>query len=265
MIDFHYLLCCTQTLDISYFNFTQMPTSQRWSTERVRSSFAQFGFELPDNYVYTPASYESQPEKRYPVLYLQHGGGENETGWIWQGKIANLADNLIAAGKMKEMIIVMNTGYGFPADMNCHPSMSGFLDELPKDAVPFIDTNYRTLADRENRAMAGLSMGGMQTQKIVFEHPETFASAGIFSGGLVLQNEENDYRDILLNKEHFQKQFEVFFVACGTQEGFIEETKKNAAEVAAKGADIHTYWDYGYHDWTFWRHCFYEFAQKVFR
>ena len=216
-------------------------------------------------YVYTPPTYAQNPDKKYPVLYLQHGGGENENGWIWQGKIANIADNLLARGRMEEMIIVMNTGYDFPANGEHHPSMSAFLQELPKACVPFIDSKYRTLADRSNRAMAGLSMGGMQTQKIVFANPDLFANAGIFSGGLVLQNEENDYRDILLKKENFEKQFDVFFVACGTQEGFIQETQKNATEVAACGADIHTYWDYGYHDWTFWRHCAREFLPLLFK
>ena len=215
-------------------------------------------------YVYTPASYEKDQEKHYPVLYLQHGGGENEVGWIWQGKIANLADNLIAAGKMKEMIIVMNTGYGFPADMNCHPSMSGFLTELPKDAVPFIDATYRTLTDRESRAMAGLSMGGMQTQKIVMHHPELFAWAGIFSGGLVIQNEEDDYSGVLLNPEEFAKRFKLLFVACGTQEGMLENTRANEKQVLDAGVPIDVYEDYGYHDWTFWRHCANEFLRKLF-
>ena len=158
----------------------------------------------------------------------------------------------------------MNTGYGFPTDMNCHPSMSGFLDELVKDAVPFIDSTYRTLADREHRAMAGLSMGGMQTQKIVFAHPELFAWAGIFSGGLVIQNEEEDYSDVLLKPEEFQKRFRMLFVACGTKEGFLEATRANEQKVLEAGVPIEVYEDYGYHDWTFWRHCAMQFLPKLF-
>ena len=216
-------------------------------------------------YVYTPASYESNTQKRYPVLYLQHGGGENETGWIWQGKIANLADNLIAAGKMKEMLIVMSTGYDFPADMNCHPSMSGFLKVLPNDTVSFIDATYRTLANRENRAMAGLSMGAMQTQKIVFANTELFASAGIFSGGLVIQNEEDDYRDILLNPSEYEKRFKYLFVGCGTKEGFLTATQAAVKQVSEAGNPIDSFFDYGYHDWTFWRHCANRFLRKLFQ
>ena len=218
-------------------------------------------------YVYTPASYDTNPDRRYPVLYLQHGGGENETGWIWQGKIANIADNLIDSGKMEEMIIVMNTGYGFPLDegVKIQPSMSALLDELPGSAIPFIDANYRTLADKENRALAGLSMGAMQTQKIAFAHPELFRSAGIFSGSLTIKNEEDDYSNILLNKEEFEKRFKVLFVGCGLEEGMYEVTKKNEDMVLAAGVPIVTYAAHGYHDWTFWRKCARQFLPLLFK
>lgn len=170
-------------------------------------------------YVYTPASYDREPERRYPVLYLQHGGGENETGWIWQGKLANLADNLTAAGQMQEMLIVMNTGYSFPESGDYHPAMGAFAEEMAESGVAFIDGAYRTIPDRLHRAMAGLSMGGMQTQRCVFAHPELFAWAGIFSGGLTIRNEEVDYSGVLLDPREFEERFRLLFVACGTQEG----------------------------------------------
>lgn len=215
-------------------------------------------------YVYTPPQYETQLKKRYPVLYLQHGGGENENGWVWQGKVAHIADSLLAQGEMKEMIIVMNTGYGFPENGVHHPSMSAFLEEMPQSCIPFIDEIYRTIPDRDHRAMAGLSMGGMQTQKVVFRHPELFAWAGIFSGGLVLQNEEDDYRDVLFSKEAFAERFRMLFVACGTKEGFYDDTRGNAQKVLDAGIPLETFWDYGYHDWTFWRHCVNMFLRKLF-
>lgn len=216
-------------------------------------------------YVYTPASYEKEPDRRYPVLYLQHGGGENEAGWIWQGKLANLADNLIAAGQIEEMIIVMNTGYSFPDSGNYHPAMSAFAEELVSSGIPFIDRTYRTIADKEHRAMAGLSMGGMQTQKCVFAHPELFRYAGIFSGGLTIRSEEVDYSSILLDPEEFSRRFAMLFVACGTQEGFYESTKKNEEAVLAAGVPIVVFEGYGYHDWTFWRHCANDFLRRLFR
>ena len=216
-------------------------------------------------YVYTPPSYAKDVQKRYPVLYLQHGGGENEIGWIWQGKIANIADNLIANKKMEEMIIVMNTGYAFPTNGKYHPSMSAFLDELPMDCVPNIDLHYRTISDKAHRAMAGLSMGGMQTQKIIFNYPELFAWAGIFSGGLVLKNEEDDYTNILFNPEKFNQQFKLLFVSCGLDEAFYEETNTNVKKVLEHQVPIVTYERSGYHDWTVWRHSVKEFLVKVFR
>ncbi len=216
-------------------------------------------------YVYTPASYDGEPERRYPVLYLQHGGGENETGWIWQGKLANLADNLTAAGRMQEMIIVMNTGYSFPESGDYHPAMGAFAEEMADCGISSIDRAYRTIPDREHRAMAGLSMGGMQTQRCVFAHPELFAWAGIFSGGLTIQNEEADYRDILLCPEKFAGRFRMLFVACGTREGGYQDTKEKEETVLAAGVPIVTFEDYGYHDWTFWRHCAKDFLPRLFQ
>ncbi|MDD5936387.1 MAG: alpha/beta hydrolase-fold protein [Clostridiales bacterium] len=216
-------------------------------------------------YVYTPASYETNQEKRYPVIYLQHGGGENEMGWLWHGKVANIADNLIAAKQMEEAIIVMNTGYAFPEDMNCHPAMSAFIDELPKDGIPFIDYHYRTISDRDHRAMAGLSMGGIQTQHIVFHYPELFAWAGIFSGGLVIKNEEDDYSNILLSKEAFEKQFKMLYVSCATDEFMYQETIEHEKEILQYDVPIETFEMPGEHVWTVWRHSLVEFLKKVFR
>ena len=215
-------------------------------------------------YVYTPPKYDENPEKRYPVLYLQHGGGEDEMGWLWQGKIAHIADNLLAKNEMKEMIIVMNTGYSFPEEGEYHPGFGAFLEEFPESGIGIIDRSFRTIPDREHRAMAGLSMGGMQTQKIVFKHPELFSAAGIFSGGLVVQDEEDDYRDVLLDKEKFKERFVLLFVACGTKEPFYEKTRENADRVLEAGVPIETFWDYGYHDWTFWRHCAVRFLRQLF-
>lgn len=215
-------------------------------------------------YVYTPASYDECPDKRYPVLYLQHGGGENETGWIWQGKLNNIADNLIAKGQMKEMIIVMNTGYAFPESGEWHHSLTAFIDELPSSCVPFIDQTYRTIADKDSRAMAGLSMGGFQTQKVTFAHPELFAWAGLFSSILSIKDEDGDYSDILLNPEEFGKRFKLLFVSCGLQEGFYEGLKATEEQIKAAGVPLETFHAYGYHDWTFWRHCLNEFLRKLF-
>lgn len=216
-------------------------------------------------YVYTPYGYDNNPEKRYPVLYLQHGGGEDETGWIWQGKLCNIADNLIASGDMEEMIVVMCAGYAFPEGGTWHHSMSNFLKEIPDCIVPFIDKTFRTIADKDHRAMAGLSMGGMQTQKIVFDNPGVFSYAGIFSGGLVIKDDEDDYSEVILNPQKFKEQFKLLFVAIGTEEGFYKPTIEAEKTVLSKNVPIVTFEGYGYHDWTFWRHCLKDFLPRLFK
>lgn len=216
-------------------------------------------------YVYTPAGYNPVGEKRYPVLYLQHGGGENEIGWVRQGKIANIADGLIADGKMREMIIVMNTGYAFRKDGTSHPAVGSFEEELTQDCIPYIDSRYRTLPDKEHRAMAGLSMGGIQSQKIALHHTDLFAWLGIFSGGLVISDEEEDYRPLLHHKAAFEENLKLLFVSCGKQEGFYAQTAANVKEVKEHGIPIMEYFAEGRHDWNFWRRSVVEFLQVVFK
>lgn len=215
-------------------------------------------------YVYTPPGYHSS-RKSYPVLYLQHGGGENENGWIWQGKIANIADNLIAQGRMEEMLIVMTTGYSFLPEGGDNPGVGSFDKEQVKDCVPHIDRTFRTIADREHRAMAGLSMGAIQSQRIVFHYPETFAWAGIFSGGLTFEDEEVDFRPVLMDKKKFDETFRLLFVSCGDYDGHYETTCKNIEEVRAHGVDIDFFHEPLGHEWTFWRHSAIRFMQKLFR
>ncbi len=216
-------------------------------------------------YIYTPPKYGTESKKKYPVVYLQHGGGENETGWVWQGKIANIMDNLLAENACEEMIIVMNTGYCFKEDDTSNPLLGSFDEVIVKDCIPFIDKKYRTLTNRNSRAMAGLSMGSMQTQKTVFANKDLFAWAGLFSGGLIIKNDEFDYSDILYSKENYENTFKMLYVACGTKEVFYENCINSIKEVQSRGIKLETFLEYGYHDWTFWRHCVKDFLTKVFR
>lgn len=216
-------------------------------------------------YVYTPADYNPAGGKRYPVLYLQHGGGENEIGWLHQGKIANIADGLIAEGKMQEMIIVMNTGYAFRSDGTSHPAVGSFEEELVEDCIPYIDSRYRTISDKEHRAIAGLSMGGMQSQKIALHHLDLFSWLGIFSGGFVIADDEEDYRYLLYREEVFREKMKLLFVSCGKQDAFYEKTIANTEEVNAHGVPVTSYFIEGRHDWNFWRRSAVAFLQMVFK
>ena len=149
--------------------------------------------------VYLPPDYDTQMKIRYPVLYLQHGAGEDETGWIRQGHANFILDNLIAAGGCKPMIIVMAYGYarrageappdltgkpfGSPEMMKAMQDMAAaFEDDVTQALIPYIDSTFRTLPDRDHRAMAGLSMGGMQTFQITLNHLDLFSYIGGFSG-----------------------------------------------------------------------------------
>ena len=165
--------------------------------------------------VYTPPNYDTQTKLRYPVLYLQHGGGEDETGWTKQGHANFILDNLIAAGSCKPMIIVMANGYarrsgqpipdlaskpfGSPEAMRAMQEMAqAFEDDMTQALIPFIDSTFRTLTDRDHRAMAGLSMGGMQTFQVTFDHLELFSYIGGFSGArtVVLGNQKLDSNSV---------------------------------------------------------------------
>jgi Putative esterase len=148
-------------------------------------------------FIYTPPGYDEHPKSRYPVLLLQHGSGEDETGWTHQGKAQFILDNLIAAGKAQPMIVVMDRGYAVRPGaapetpgpsawlQNARAAFSSFEDVVVHDLIPLIDASYRTIPDREHRAMAGLSMGGMQTLFIALQHLDLFAYIGSFSGPIV--------------------------------------------------------------------------------
>jgi enterochelin esterase family protein len=167
-------------------------------------------------FIYTPPGYDKDAKKRYPVLYLQHGGGENETGWSSQGHANLIMDNLIAEGKAKSFIIVMDNGTWAmtgprPADRTAGtwpPKgwADGFSKTLLEDIIPMIDANYRTIADQPHRAMAGLSMGGMQTRVITLAHPEVFGYVGIFSGGSITTED-------LINAPAFKEKNKLVFVS----------------------------------------------------
>ena len=150
------------------------------STDSVRHAF-----------VYTPPGYDQDLEKRYPVLYLQHGWGENEYGWGAQGYAPLIMDNLITEGKTKPFIIVMTYGMtndtqpGGIRNFDIKPFETVLIDEL----IPYTDSNFRTLSDQPNRAMAGLSMGGMETKTITLKHPAKFSHIGLFSGGSINPDE----------------------------------------------------------------------------
>ncbi len=245
-------------------------------------------------YIYFPAEYYQNPDKKFPVLYLQHGMGENETGWSAQGKTGIIMDNLIAAGKAVPFIIVMDNGLNArPANMpegqpgfGMGPRPQGgqpgqgrpqgvapgqgprrprggfggfnaFQEVLLKDIIPMVEKNYRVIADTEHRAMAGLSMGGMQTRSITMANPTTFAYVGMFSGGTFRAEDLKEATD-------FKKTNKVLFMSCGGKENMGVD--KAAEDLKAIGINAHSYVSpETAHEWQTWRRSLYQFAQLIFK
>ncbi|MGB4465243.1 MAG: alpha/beta hydrolase-fold protein [Eubacteriales bacterium] len=215
-------------------------------------------------WVYCPPGYDSSDE-RYPVLYIQHGVGENETGWVWQGKINYIADNLIADGFAEKMIIVMNSGYAFKEGEDPVFFPGDFDSELVNDCIPYIDSKYRTKTDKRNRAVAGLSLGSSQAFLSAMLHRDIFGSLGVFSGGFPIKRGEYDFTDYFADAEKVNSDFDLIFVSGGEQEGFVERTLPQLNELRARGVKIVDYHRPGFHVWDVWRFSAYEFMKLLFK
>ncbi len=241
--------------------------------------------------VYTPPDYDASPSARYPVLYLQHGSGEDETGWTEQGHAHFILDNLIAEKKAVPMIIVMEKGYAGRAGQ-APPSaapptvangtirvggrpggMNAFGEVVVKDLVPFVDKTFRTIADREHRAIAGLSMGGNQACQIALANLDTFSWLGMFSGtGIGLSTAPFDpktaFGGAFADAESFNRRVHLVWIGLGTAEpnpfpGSIKAFKESLDKggiryVAFESAGTA-------HEWLTWRRSLNDFAPRLFR
>ena len=215
--------------------------------------------------VYTPPKYD--PARRYPVLYLQHGYGENETGWVYQGRVNRIADQLLAQGRMREMIIVMGNGMTRAADAgDAGRGHALFTDVLVEDLIPFIESTYNVYTDKWNRAMAGLSMGSMQTSVVTLTHPDMFGYAGLFSGFLrkLRPDDVNEHLALLDDPKRFAEEFRVFYRAMGTEDQYFSTFEADDAILAAKGVTTTRRTFPGGHDWSVWRRCIHEFLTMLF-
>ena len=243
-------------------------------------------------FVYTPPGYDTQTKMRYPVLYLQHGAGEDETGWTKQGHANFILDNLIASRSAKPMIIVMAYGYarragqpvpdltgkpfGSPEMMRAmEENARAFEDDLTQVLIPFIDSNFRTLTDREHRAMAGLSMGGMQTFQVTFDHLDLFSYIGGFSGAsaaLVLGDRKldtkTDLNGALADPAAFAKRVHLLWIGVGTDEPARMKDGLERLNTSLTDAGVkHVFYESPgtAHEWQTWRRDLKEFAPLLFQ
>ena len=207
-------------------------------------------------FVYTPPMYGKNKKQKYPVLYLQHGWGEDETAWSNQGHANLIMDNLIAEGKAEQFIIVMTYGmtnevrFGGLREFTAEAFEKVLVDEL----VPYIDANFQTRADKDYRAMAGLSMGGFETKLITLRRPEVFGYYGLMSGG---QYAPNDIKD--------KKQVRLIFQSCGSKEN-PDAIKKSTEALRAAGYNAVGYVSEGTaHEFLTWRRSLKELAQLLFK
>lgn len=222
--------------------------------------------------VYTPAGYDLKAniKKRYPVLYLQHGMGEDETGWSKQGHMQHIMDNAIASGEAVPMIVVMESGdikAPFGPGQSRDQYGNSFYPVLLNDLIPYIDANFRTKTDRDNRAMAGLSWGGHQTFDVVLTNLDKFSYIGTFSGAIFGLDLNTAYNGVFTNPEAFNKQIHYFLMCSGT-EGMDKMfgTKKMVDNLNEMGINAHYYESTGTaHEWLTWRRGLNQFVPHLFK
>ncbi len=233
--------------------------------------------------VYLPAEYHNSPDKRYPVMYLQHGGGENETGWVNLANLPEVMDNLIAEGKAQPMIIVMNnTRIPTPTANNHgdHPglaAMGAVEDLIVNDCIPFIEGRYRCIPGKGGRAIAGVSAGGMQTSFVGFRHPELFAYIGIFSASIRARHyweayEDNPHLGMFTGDiAQLEENYRVIYRGVGESERNSRPWhKEDDVFIHQRGIDLlpcyhHTVHPTMCHEWGVFRRSLWEFAQLIFK
>ena len=228
-------------------------------------------------YIYLPPDYYEG--KEYPVLYLQHGAGENETSWIYNGRVNHIMDNLIADGKVEPFIIVMNDGMQRAKNESRLSSGEGLARSLIENCIPMIEKKYHVKKDKWNRGIAGFSMGSMQSCLIGLEHPETFAYIGLLSGFMRKvgpgKDEErsfeiNSHLKTMENREFFEKEYKLFYRGIGEKDAHVD-----AFLIDDEVCRDHGFLSYsnmvrnvvpGYpHDWAVLRILFHDFAQRLFK
>jgi enterochelin esterase family protein len=257
---------------------------------RVRPYFSKIANAWRQAYIYTPPGYDQNPGTRYPVLYLQHGAGEDERGWTMQGRANFILDNLIAAKRAAPMIIVMDNGGGSAifANRGGGPGRAGagragggpaggrggargaggpgsqFGEILLREIVPMVETNYRTHTDREHRAIAGLSMGAGQALRIGLANLDRFAYVGAFSGG-ASGDPKTIHNGVMADARAFNSRVKVLYISIGTEEN-VKGARTFHDSLDQQGI-THEYFESEgtAHEWQTWRRSLHGFVPLLFR
>lgn len=240
---------------------------------RIKHYYSSVTRSWRDMYVYTPPGYDDNTNEKYPVLYILHGGGEDERGWATQGKTDLILDNLIAAKKAKSMIVVMpdaNIGMGGFTSEGIENSEKMFEAEMKQVIIPFVEKKYRALTDANDRALAGLSMGGLHTLYTGINNTNLFAHLGVFSSGWIkpmldkLANAQYDFMQ--KNAATINSNLKTFWIAMGGKEDIAYTNCQVMLQKLDELGIKHEYYEYpGGHTWPVWRKDLYEFAQMIFK
>ena len=228
-------------------------------------------------FVYTPPDYDENTDQRYPVLYIQHGAGENERAWRDQGKADMILDNLIADDKAVPMLIVMSNEYvindigdGYNSE-STNAFFDLFKDELKNDIIPFIEENFRVIPNKDSRAITGLSMGGGISFRIGMRNTDTFGWVGVFSTSL-FRGDNGDIFDaekqapgILTDPEKYNQALNLLYISNGEQDGSFDYTVRSVKAFQEAGLDLEFVTFPGVHEWKVWRKALHDFAPRLFR
>jgi enterochelin esterase family protein len=282
---------------VDYYDLKDVPHGN----VAIRDYFSKTTNAWRHIYAYTPPGYDSDATTRYPVLYLQHGGGEDQRVWIEMGRTNVILDNLLAEGKVEPMIVVMETsavdgasapgrGAGAPARAAGGrapgfgyggPAGGPYGQLMVNDLIPWVDANFRTLADKDHRAMAGLSMGGGQTAAVTMANLDKFSYIGLFSGGAAIPRPGRDgsppapfdiktaYNGAMADPAEFNRIVKVLFMSFGTEPPLEnpEGLKRHQEQLVAAGiTNSYIYLSPGTsHEWQTWRRSLYTFSQLLFK
>ncbi|MBS1805596.1 MAG: esterase [Acidobacteria bacterium] len=218
-------------------------------------------------HVYTPPGYETGTA-RLPVLYLLHGGGDSDDSWGTVGRAGAILDNLIASGKAAPMIVVMPAGHTsteFRLTPNVRMGHDAFNDDLIKVVLPCVDSHYRTLADRDHRALAGLSMGGLQTLNISLADAKDFAYVGVFSSGWFPNSIKEEQDGEVAQYRASGMQFRLFWVNAGKYDIALQNSHATVAVLKKAGINVEDHESGGFHAWNNWRDYLHQFAPLLFK
>jgi enterochelin esterase-like enzyme len=240
---------------------------------RIKNYFSSVTRSCRQIYIYTPPGYDANTSEKYPVLYILHGGGEDERGWATQGKTDLILDNLIANGKAKPMIIVMpdaNLGAGGFNPDAIENGMKLFEREMKQSIIPFVEKNYRAKTDAASRALAGLSLGGIHTLYTGINNTDMFAYLGVFSSGWIvpMMNKVADaqYDFMKANTDKINSNLKVFWLSQGGKDDIAYNNGQTMLGRLDSLNIKHTYYEYpGGHTWPVWRNDLYNFAPLLFK